>query len=181
MKKFIALFTTVAFIVFFLSCYSTKNMRLDTDAAIGSGKLEILKLVKKSGEVFEFSKKEPGKIDKENIIGIAIRVSRIIEIYKENLESAVRAQNGKFLIVATKDGKTYKDIVGAITDKKDKYVFAAMSETFESISIPLSEIEMIEVKTNSGKTGILILGIMLTIVASWALLPLIYAGPFGGS
>ena len=62
MKKFISIFTLVAFIVFSLSCYSTKNMRLDADAVEENGKTKILQVVLKSGGIIEFSKEQPGKV-----------------------------------------------------------------------------------------------------------------------
>lgn len=41
MKKIISLFIIVAFIVFSLSCYSTKNVRLDADSAEKGKKVKI--------------------------------------------------------------------------------------------------------------------------------------------
>jgi hypothetical protein len=73
-KKFISLFTMIAFIIFSLSCYSTKSMRLDVDAAKENGKIKILQVVTKSGEIIEFSKEQPGKIYNDSITGKAVRV-----------------------------------------------------------------------------------------------------------
>lgn len=75
MKKIIASFTMVAFIVFSLSCYSTKNIRLDSDADKENGKIKIFQVETKSGETIEFSKRQPGRIHNRSIEGRAVRVT----------------------------------------------------------------------------------------------------------
>ena len=75
MKKFISLFTIVAFIIFSLSCStSIKQMRIETVDVKENGKIKIMQLVTKSGEIIISSKTLPGRIYKESITGTAERV-----------------------------------------------------------------------------------------------------------
>jgi len=97
MKKLISLFTMVAFIVFSLSCYSTKSIRLDVDAAKENGKIEIFQVVTKSGETIEFSKEQPGRIYNDSITGTAVKV--IGELEKTSIQRIEKNKNGKILIV----------------------------------------------------------------------------------
>ena len=65
----------VAFIIFSLSCTTTKNVRLDAVDVKENGKIKILQVDTKSGETIEFSKKQPGRIYKESILGTAVSVT----------------------------------------------------------------------------------------------------------
>ena len=94
-KRIISLFTIGAFIIFSLSCYSTKNIRLDTDASKENGKIKILQVVTKSGEIIEFSKDQPGRIYDDSITGTAVKV--IGELDKAYIESKEVDKNGKIL------------------------------------------------------------------------------------
>ena len=88
MKKFIALFTMAAFMVFSLSCYATKIMRLDAGSVKSEKKGNVLSVKNTSGEVYEFSESQPGKISNDRIEGVAIKVTGVIEIYKANIETS---------------------------------------------------------------------------------------------
>jgi len=94
-KKIISSFTMVAFIIFSLSCYSTKNVRLDDDAAQKVKKGEILRVVMTSGETIEFSKEQPGRIFNESITGTAVRVTG--ELDEAYIKSKVVDKKGKIL------------------------------------------------------------------------------------
>ena len=99
MKKFIALFIMVAFIVFSLSCYSTKNMRLDVDAAKKVKKGEILSVVLTSGVTIEFSKEQPGRVYNESIEGSAIRVTgELDKSYIKNREEDKDRKSLSFMV-----------------------------------------------------------------------------------
>jgi len=95
MKKIISLFTVVAFIIFSLSCHSTKNIKLDADAPQKVKKGDILRVVMTSGETIEFSKDQPGRIHNESITGEAVRVTG--ELDKAYIKSKVVDKKGKIL------------------------------------------------------------------------------------
>lgn len=95
MKKIVALFTMGAFIIFSLSCSTTKSVRLDPDAALKVKRGEILGVVMTSGETIEFSKEEPGRIDKGSITGRAVRVTG--ELDREYIKGVEKDEKGKIV------------------------------------------------------------------------------------
>jgi len=68
-KKLVSLFTLVAFLIFSLSCYTTKKERIEK--AVWKGKkVKILAVMKTSGEYIKFPEKRPGRIYENRIGGI---------------------------------------------------------------------------------------------------------------
>jgi hypothetical protein len=162
MKKIISLFTMTAFIVFSLSCYSTKNMRLDVDAAEKVKKEKILSVVMASGETIEFSKKQPGRILNESIIGIAERVTKEIEIDITDVEHNKCNEKGEVNEIITIDGKVYKDFVGVVKKEKDTYVFTTILESHIKVSIPISEVRQVGIE---GQKPHLVLFVIAGVIA----------------
>ncbi len=95
MRKIISLFTIVAFIVFSLSCSTTKNVRLDADAVKENGKIRVVQVAKKSGEIIEFSKEQPGRIHNGSITGRAVRITG--ELDKAYIKGIEKDKKGKIL------------------------------------------------------------------------------------
>ncbi len=67
--KIISLFTLTAFVVFTFSCYSTKQEKIETVVSKKGQKIEIIAVLKKSGERIEFPKDKPGIIVGDKIVG----------------------------------------------------------------------------------------------------------------
>lgn len=162
MKKFISIFTMFSFIVFSLSCTITKNMRLDAANVKENGRIKILHVVKKSGEIIEFSKKQPGRILNESIIGIAERVTKEIEIDITDVEHNKCNEKGEVNEIITIDGKVYKDFVGAVKKEKDTYVFTTILESHIKVSIPISEVRQVGIE---GQKPHLVLFVIAGIIA----------------
>ena len=118
-KKFISIFTMVAFIVFSLSCYSTKNIRLDADTAKENGKIKILNVVTKSGETIEFSKEQPGTVHNGNISGAAIKITGDLD--KAYIESKEVDKEGKILRMMVSIPLSEVDVM-MIADRKFNYI-----------------------------------------------------------
>lgn len=68
-RKYISLFTLVAFMVFCVSCHVTHTRDIDVVAKWKGKKIKIIKVVKKSGEIIKFSKKNPAYVQNEKIVG----------------------------------------------------------------------------------------------------------------
>jgi hypothetical protein len=96
-KKLISIFTMVAFIVFSLSCTTTKIVILDADAAQKAKKGGILRVVMTSREIIEFSKDQPGRIYNGSIIGRAVKV--IGELDKAYIKGEEKDKEGKIMIM----------------------------------------------------------------------------------
>ncbi len=165
MKKFISIFTMLAFIVFSLSCTITKNMRLDAANVRESGRIKILQVVKKSGEIVEFSKKQPGRVLNKSIIGIAERVTQEIEIDITDVEHNKCNENGEVYEIMTIDGKVYKDFVGEVKKEKERYIFTTILKSHIEVSIPISEVKQVSFEGKKLNIPILVvLGIIVVVI-----------------
>jgi len=100
-----------AFIVFSLSCYSTKNIKLDADAAQKVKKGDILRVVMTSGVTIEFSKEQPGRIHNGNITGTAIKVSG--ELDKAYIKGKKVDKKGKVLSIMASIPLSEVEMIGA--------------------------------------------------------------------
>lgn len=145
-KKLVSLITMVAFIVFSLSCYTMQKKKIETVAVKKREKIAILGVVKKSGDIVEFVKKNPGRISKDCIIGIAASVTEDVEIDRANIKGTNIDEKGKISSFTTKDGKIYNVLNGSLCEEKDKFVFTATYVSHELISIPLSDVKTIRFK-----------------------------------
>lgn len=161
-KKIIASFTMVAFFGFSLSCTITKKMRLDAAAIKENGNIKITQVVTESGEIIEFSKKQPGRILNECIIGIAERVIKKIEIDITDVEHNKCNEKGEVNEIITIDGKVYKNFVGEVRKEKDRYVFLTILESPIKVSIPISEVRQVGVE---GEKPYLIVLVITGIIA----------------
>ena len=144
-KKLISIFTLLAFIVFSISCSITRIKEVRTASDWKGKKGEILSLFKTSGEYIEFSKDNPGRIYGDNIIGTAIIMSKKVVIDGANIKKIRKHQDGTIFEIINKEGKIYH-VVGTVRREEGKFICFIPYETFESVTIPLSEVKSVKVK-----------------------------------
>lgn len=161
-RKIISLFTLLAFVIFSVSCYTTRLKEVRTEADWQGKKGKILWVIKTSGEYIEFSKDNPGRIIGDKIVGKAIILSKKVVIDRANIEENKRDQNGKILKITTKDGKMYTVIKGTEKEEKDKITFFTIYESNEQVLIPLSEVKWYQVLIGLGI--VLVMGLLMYII-----------------
>ena len=78
-RKIVSMFTLVAFMVLSVSCVHYRYTELkDKPATQWEGeKVKIVEVLKKSGEIIEFSKKNPAYVQKDKIVGSDITGTRL--------------------------------------------------------------------------------------------------------
>lgn len=168
-RKIISLFTLFAFIVFSLSCYSWKKKEVKTAADLRGKKGIIKSLVKTSGEYIEFSKNSLGRIYGDKIAGTAVVLSKEVEIIRDNIKEVKRDKKGMISEITNKDGKIYHVVAGTTREvsiqyhltgkKEERIIFFTTYETYESVTIPLSEVKSVRVsKFDYVKAFIIVLG-----------------------
>ena len=143
-KKIISIFTLLAFVIFSFSCSLTNTKKVRTAADWHWKKGKIFSVVKTSGEYIIFSKKNPGRIYSDNIIGAAIIMSKKVEIDQDNIKKT-RKRDGSIFEIINKEGKIYH-VVGTVREEEGKFICFTTYETFELVSIPLSEVKSLEIK-----------------------------------
>ena len=137
-KKIISLFTLVTFIVFSISCittYETRKISMAPDGLERSN-LQILGVQTTSGKYIEFLRSLPIDIYQNSIKGYKREV-----VDQANVNNIIR-KDGEIYKIETKDGKrlnfSYKKVL--YSEKKEIEVKYFCEE---SISIPLSEVELV--------------------------------------
>ena len=147
-KKIISIFTSLAFIIFSISCYTSRTKEIRTEADWEGKKVKKVKILwvnKTSGEYIEFSKGNPGRIYEDKIVGTATIMSKKVEIDLTNIKKIRKHSDGSIFKVIDKDGKKYP-VVGKAREEEDKFIFFTTYETFKSVFIPLSEVKSLRIK-----------------------------------
>ncbi len=156
-KKILTFITLVAVIIYSTSCavHTTKKKRVMTVADWEGEEIEILKVLKTSGEYIEFPNEQPGRIYKDTITG---DVKKEIEIDRENIEEIDRNKEGKISSILTKDGKIYWVSVNDVILEIETKIIITI---YESVFIPLSEVELIWVKVKKVDPCLASLGVVV--------------------
>ena len=107
-KKFVSIITLCAFVVFSMSCTLYKNQTkiIDDSDDWGEKDIQIIKLVKKSGEIIAFSEKQYGRIYWNGIIGTAIEDIEIENEYSSK-QKGLEYQD-QYQVVVSGDRKNRK-------------------------------------------------------------------------
>ena len=155
-RKIISLFTLLAFIVFSVSCYTTRIKEVRTAADWKGKRGKILSLVKTSGEYIEFSKNSLGRIYEDKIVGTAVVLSKEIDISRDNIKEFKKDKKGMISEIINKNGKIYHVVTGTTREvsiqydltgkKEERIIFFTTYETYESVTIPLSEVKSVRVE-----------------------------------
>jgi len=155
-RKIISLFTLFAFIVFSVSCYTTRIKEVRTAADWKGKRGKILSLVKTSGEYIEFSKNSLGRIYEDKIAGTAVVLSKEIDISRDNIKEFKKDKKGMISEIKNKDEKIYHVVPGTAREvsiqsdltgkEEERIIFFTTYETSESIIIPLSEVKSVRVE-----------------------------------
>jgi hypothetical protein len=178
-KKIISAFTLLSFIIFSISCYTLSTKEVKTVADWQGKKIKILSVIRTSGERIDFSKDNPGQIHGDSIVGMAKRLTKEVEINRDNIKviKGHKKRKSKIFEIVDKDGKIYRVVTGTIREVKvikdltgeevDKIRFSC---EYESVSIPLTEVKFVRVKRiTPGKTFLVVVavagGIGLAILA----------------
>jgi SMC interacting uncharacterized protein involved in chromosome segregation len=146
----------LAFIVFSLSCVTTRLKEVKTSADWQGKKVKILAVDKTSGEHIEFSKKNLGRIYGDKIAGTAVVLSKKVEITQDNIKKVTKDIKGMISEITHKNGKIYHVVNGTVRvvstkgdltgKEEDRIIFFTTYETSASVTIPLSEVKSVQVK-----------------------------------
>ena len=173
-KKIISVFTLFAFIVFSISCYTTRTKDVKTVADLQRKNVKILSVVKITGE-YLISQKKPGQLYQNSIIGGVRELRNEIEINRNDIKDISRDKKGKILGITKKDSKIYhvftevtyergkhQVFIGKANETEDKIILSG--KIYELISIPLSEVKEVKYVERKKLSPWAAIGIVLSIV-----------------
>lgn len=131
------------------------------------GRSAIVSIYMKSGEIFEFSKSQPAYVHGDAVLGVP--TNAIIKLQKENIAKQDKDAGGGQIIIM-KSGETY-GIFGVISEDETSYTIAPGN--IRSLKIPISEVELVQVRrVNAGLTilatlgGIYVTALVITLIVA---------------
>ncbi len=147
LRKATSLFMLAAFILMSVSCTTVKTVDVRTAPPPGH-RARIIRLVKASGESVVFS--GVGRVDGRAITGKAV-VSVQERVPAPVASVKVRADGSVYEIV-DRDGRIHP-VSGVLSKGENEWTILVPGGTVQSVSIPLSEVVLIEYrKTDAART-----------------------------
>lgn len=176
MKKAIAIFTIVSFLIDITSCFSYKTLTSQEEYSKYSGnkRVHVLYIKTKQYNVIEFNKHYPGKISETCVVGLPqlrLQVGEMDSIHFYGERDSVIIDENKFKSI-WKNGVDYEVI------KQNKLDFICHAS--DTIQIPLSDIKQLRFKKiNAAKTIGLVVGIPAVIIVGMWLIVIISLNNIG--
>ena len=157
-KKVAALFTLAAFVLFSTSCTMWRTREINTTADYPKENRKILSVVKASGELVVFSKSNPGRLIGNVISGeatvVVMKRSEIVGPFR----SIKKDDHGKIFEVTDSSGRVHS-VQEVLKEETNKLTVQARYSTSGGVSIPLSEVKLVQFKaTNGVMTALAVLG-----------------------
>ena len=169
LKKAVAVFTLLAFVVFSVSCvYKVTEGRVETVAKKG-GKARVLAFQTKARDYFEFRPDSPATISGGALVGEYLKT---VEFKQDDIARQAPPAAGRVGEITTKDGELYR--IRTARPAGDSLV----CETYLPVSIPLSEVQLAWFRSvNTGATMVQALevavavALIVVVIAVYALAP----------
>lgn len=157
-KRVAALFTMIAFVLFSASC-STWGMReVSTTAKRPAEGKKIRSVIMTSGELVEFSRSNPGRIQGSTIVGMATGLEGKPLSLKGPFSLIKKRPDGTIYQVVDKEGQVYS-VQRVLKESPDQMTILTTASTVARVAIPLSEVRAIQVKkTNGALTALAVVG-----------------------
>jgi hypothetical protein len=157
-RKAIALATMALFILFSAGCLTWGTKEIRTSADLPRRDKAILSVVKRSGEVIEFSRTAPARIAGNQVVGMTDVVrERDVEI--EGPFPLIKKVEGRIAEVTDAEGRTWS--VRKVLKQEPNMMTVRVAERVTgSVTIPLAEVWQVKIKrTNAALTVLAIFGV----------------------
>jgi hypothetical protein len=147
-RKPAALFTLAAYVFFATSCTVWRTRPINTTADYRKADRPILMVVKASGDVVEFSKSNPGRVYRYAVVGEAVRIARgSLEIFGP-FQLIKKRADGTIYEVTDRSGQVHS-VLKVLVSEENRLVIQNVSYQPERVSIPLSEVKLVRVRTTN--------------------------------
>jgi hypothetical protein len=150
-KKCLAVFTLLVFLWCESSCLvrSIRQEPADKLAGTAGEKVQIVRVLKKSGEEVKFSEDHPATLDGDMIVGeMPDPKGAEMAVIRDDVKGIKKDKDGKIVKITTKGGTVYPIGEGQpVTEAKeesDRYIL--VYPQMRKISIPLSEVDLVSIR-----------------------------------
>jgi hypothetical protein len=153
-NKAIALATIVLFSLLSTGCMTWGNKEIRTSADVPRPSVRVLRVVKTSGEVIEFSRHAPARIVGNQVVG-RTRVEREREVEIEGPFRLIeRRVDGTPEKVADAKGRVWS-VRKVLKEEPNRMTILAAGLVTDSVAIPLSEVWQIKIRRPNAALSIL--------------------------
>ena len=164
-RKATSLFTLAAFVLISVSCTIVKTVDVRTAPPPGH-RARIIRLVKTSGESVLFS--GVGRVDGSAIKGQA--VVSVQERIPAPVSSVKERADGSVYEIVDRDGRVHP-VSRVLSKGENEWTILVLGGTVQSVSIPLSEVVLIEYrKTDTALTILAITPVVALTLLIWGLI-----------
>jgi len=144
-RQTVAVFTAIVFVVFSTSCMTWRNKEIRTSADAPRPNVRILSVVKRSGEVIEFSRASPARIVGNQVVGTpAAFGERDVEI-EGPFPLIKRLSDGTVTEVTDAKGRVWS-VREVLKEEPNRMTLRIADPMSGAVSIPLSGIWQVKIK-----------------------------------
>jgi hypothetical protein len=144
-KKVVAALTAVVFVLFSTSCVTWRTKEVRTYADMPYPHARVMRVVKKSGEVIEFSRYAPARIVGNQVVGTT-RIAREREVEIEGPFPLIRRlDDGTPAKVTDAKGRVWS-VRKVLKEEPNRMTILAAEQVTGSLAIPLSEVRWISIR-----------------------------------
>jgi hypothetical protein len=151
----------VVFTLFSTGCMTWRNKAIRTSADYPAPNKGVVSVVKRSGEVVEFSRQDPARVVGGQVVGTTVR-EREVEI-EGPFPVIKKLSDGTVSEVTDASGRVWS--VRRILKEGPDRMTVRIAERLGPIAIPLSEIAQVKIKRSS--TALTWLAVLGTAGAAW--------------
>jgi hypothetical protein len=158
LRQAVAVFTAIVFVVFSSSCMTWRNKEIRTSADYPAQQTRILTVVKRSGEVVEFSRTAPARVVGNQVVGTTSSIAeREVEI-EGPFPLIKRQSDGTVTEVTDAKGRVWS-VRSVLKEEPNRMTIRVVDSVVGPVAIPLSDIRQItNRKTDVGLTILALLG-----------------------
>ena len=166
-RQAVAVFTAIVFVVFSSSCMTWRNKEIRTSADYPAQQTRVLTVVKRSGEVIEFSRTAPARIVGNQVVGTTSAIAEREVGIEGPFPLIKRLSDGTVTEVTDAKGRVWS-VHRVLKEEPNRMTIRVVDNVIEPVAIPLSEIRQItNRKTDVGLTILAVLGAGGLVFLAW--------------
>ena len=166
-KKAVAVLTAMVFVVSTTGCMTWKRQEILTSADHPGPNRRILSVVLRSGEVLQFSRTNPARVEGNRVVGTPTTLrERDVEL-EAPFPAIQKRSDGTVSEITDAKGQVWS--VRKVLKEQPNGMTVRVAERIGPVAIPLSEVRQVEIKDSApGSTLLAILGLAGAVYLGWA-------------
>ncbi len=170
-RKAVAVLTIIVFAVFSVSCMTWRNKEIRTSADYPRPNIGVVSVVKKSGEVIEFSRSAPARIVGGQVVGTPASLGERDVVIEGPFPLVKRLADGTVTEVTDVKGRVWS-VRKVLKEEPNRMTVRIADPTIGAVAIPLSDIWQIKIKRTNAPLTLLagLTGTAAVLFTAWMIL-----------